>query len=94
LLLNSGIHEEGIAMLRVEVEILGPLNNEQTVALEGESGIQAIISGSTLDLSAEIADLFPCRRVLSRPGIGVDNVDIRAATERGIWVVNTPDAPT
>lgn len=93
-LLNTGIHEEGIAILRAEVELLGPLNNEQTLALEDKSGIQAIIAGSTLDLSAETTDLFPCLRVLSRPGIGVDNVDIRAATERGICVVNTPDAPT
>jgi D-3-phosphoglycerate dehydrogenase len=29
-----------------------------------------------------------------RPGIGVDNVDLVAATERGILVINTPDAPT
>ncbi|MEK7269642.1 MAG: C-terminal binding protein [Planctomycetota bacterium] len=30
-------------------------------------------------------------RVISRYGIGVDNVDVRAATERGIWVANVPD---
>lgn len=33
-------------------------------------------------------------QVLARPGIGVDNVDVAAATERGIYVSNTPDAPT
>src|SRR5690348_2422888 len=32
--------------------------------------------------------------VIARPGIGVDRVDLAAATERGILVVNTPDAPT
>ena len=31
---------------------------------------------------------------LAKPGIGVDNVDIAAATERGILLTNTPDAPT
>ncbi|NOZ28210.1 MAG: hydroxyacid dehydrogenase [Chloroflexi bacterium] len=36
----------------------------------------------------------PTLRVIARAGIGVDNVDIPAATERGILVVNTPDAPT
>ena len=33
-------------------------------------------------------------RVLGRTGIGVDRIDLRAATERGIMVVNTPDGPT
>jgi D-3-phosphoglycerate dehydrogenase / 2-oxoglutarate reductase len=33
-------------------------------------------------------------RVVGRPGIGVDRVDLAAATERGILVVNTPDGPT
>jgi phosphoglycerate dehydrogenase-like enzyme len=32
--------------------------------------------------------------VLSRPGIGVDRIDLAAATERGILVTNTPDGPT
>jgi len=31
---------------------------------------------------------------IARPGIGVDNIDIAAATERGILVINTPDGPT
>ncbi len=93
-LLNTGIHEEGVAMLKAEAEVLGPLNNDQTLSLEDKSGIQALIAGSTLDLSGETMDLFPHLRVLARPGIGVDNVDLSAATERGICVVNTPDAPT
>lgn len=33
-------------------------------------------------------------RVIARPGVGVDNVDVLAATERGILVINTPDAPS
>jgi len=93
-LLNTGIHEEGITMLKAEAEVLGPLGNDQTLSLEDKSGIQALIAGSTLDLSGETMDLFPHLRVLCRPGIGVDNIDIPAATERGICVVNTPDAPT
>ena len=93
-LLNLGIHEDGDAMLRAEVEVLGPLGNDQILSLADKSGIGGIIAGSTLDLSGETMDLFPQLRALSRPGIGVDNIDITAATERGICVINTPDAPT
>jgi D-3-phosphoglycerate dehydrogenase len=39
-------------------------------------------------------DQMPTLVVIARPGIGVDNVDQPAATERGVVVVNTPDAPT
>jgi len=93
-LLNTSIHEQGIAMLKAESQVLGPLSDGHVLRLEGKSGIEAIIAGSTLDLSGETMDLFPDLRVLGRPGIGLDNIDMMAATERGICVVNTPDAPT
>lgn len=93
-LLNVGIHEEGIAALKAETEVLGPLSNDETLNLADKSDIGAIIAGSTLDLSGKTMDLFPDLRALVRPGIGVDNIDILAATERGICVINTPDAPT
>ena len=36
----------------------------------------------------------PQLKLLARPGIGVDGIDLAAATERGILVTNTPDGPT
>jgi phosphoglycerate dehydrogenase-like enzyme len=39
-------------------------------------------------------DRAPGLRVIARNGIGYDNVDVAAATERGIAVCNTPDGPT
>jgi D-3-phosphoglycerate dehydrogenase len=34
----------------------------------------------------------PRLKVIGRHGVGVENIDLEAATEKGIWVVNTPDA--
>jgi len=46
-------------------------------------------------ITGEVMDrVGPRLRVVGRPGIGVDRIDLAAATERGILVVNTPDGPT
>jgi D-3-phosphoglycerate dehydrogenase len=37
-------------------------------------------------------DSAPKLKVIGRHGVGVENIDLEAATEKGIWVVNTPDA--
>lgn len=55
---------------------------------------QAIIASSRLHYDGALADRFPKARVISRTGIGVDNVVVPEMTERGIAVCNTPDAPT
>ncbi|RIK47443.1 MAG: hydroxyacid dehydrogenase [Chloroflexi bacterium] len=55
----------------------------------------AVVIGSVIPANGEFMDrLGPQLRVIARPGIGVDNVDLDAATQRGIPVIHTPDAPT
>jgi D-3-phosphoglycerate dehydrogenase len=39
-----------------------------------------------------LMDSAPKLKVIGRHGVGVENIDLEAATEKGIWVVNTPDA--
>jgi D-3-phosphoglycerate dehydrogenase / 2-oxoglutarate reductase len=43
------------------------------------------------DVPAELIDACPNCRIVSRLGIGLDNIDVRHATERGIPVTNVPD---
>ena len=46
-------------------------------------------------ITGEVMDLIgPNLKAICRTGIGVDTIDLDAATERGILVINTPDAPT
>lgn len=42
-------------------------------------------------VTAEVMDAMPDCRMISRLGVGIDNIDIPAATARGIWVANVPD---
>ena len=52
----------------------------------------AVVGVSRFDAAA--MDSAPDLRVIARTGIGVDSIDVAAATARGIAVCNTPDGPT
>ena len=54
---------------------------------------EAVIAGAW-QFTAEFMDKAPHLCVISRTGIGYDNVDVAAATARGIVACNAPDAPT
>lgn len=54
----------------------------------------AIVLNTTIQMTPDVMDLSPGLKVISRTGTGVDNVNIAAATERGIMVLYTPDATT
>jgi D-3-phosphoglycerate dehydrogenase / 2-oxoglutarate reductase len=53
-----------------------------------------IVSGATFVTGDMMDRIGPRLRVIARPGIGVDRIDLDAATQRGIMVVNSPDGPT
>ena len=55
----------------------------------------AVITGIRRYYDGEIMDrVGPNLKMIAKPGIGVDNIDLDAATTRGILVCNTPDAPS
>jgi len=45
-------------------------------------------------ITAEVLDALPDVRLVVRYGVGVDTVDVEAATRRGVWVANVPDYGT
>lgn len=55
---------------------------------------EAIIAGSRLAYDAALMEQAPNLRVIARTGIGVNNVDLVAATARGIANGKAPNAPT
>lgn len=55
---------------------------------------QAIVASSRLRYTAAVLAALPNLRIIARTGIGVDNIDLDAATAHGIVVTNTPDGPT
>jgi D-3-phosphoglycerate dehydrogenase / 2-oxoglutarate reductase len=88
---------EILADLRAEVEervtVLGPADATPDDPHRDLASAQgAVVSAHVFD--AALMDLAPGLRVIARTGIGIDRVDVVAATERGIAVCNTPDAPS
>src|SRR6266850_534799 len=60
-------------------------------ALAGSAGL---VVRSETKVTAELMDSAPALRVIGRAGVGVDNIDVPAATARGIVVMNAPDGNT
>jgi D-3-phosphoglycerate dehydrogenase len=53
-----------------------------------------LVVRSETKVSAELLDDVPALRVVGRAGVGVDNIDVQAATARGVVVMNAPDGNT
>ena len=78
-------------------DVMRPLYEIAEVVSDGDlekmPGAQVIVYFKKLD--GDVMDKAgPSLKLIAQPGIGVDNIDIDAATERGISVVHTPDGPT
>src|SRR5262245_16232079 len=56
----------------------------------GREGIEAIYTYGHPTVNGELLDRLPGVRVISNFGVGVDHIDVVAATKRGIPVGNTP----
>ena len=81
-----------VAMLAEKAEIAQVAEGSIEDLKEKLKGAYAILLGTWVKFTAELMDISPELKVISRTGVGVDNVDIEAATSRGIMVLNTPTA--
>ena len=91
-LLTDPLGPEGLAHLRQHSELeivarteLGPGELRQAIR-----GFHALIVRSRTKVTAENLAGADVLRVIGRAGIGVDNIDVDAATKRGVVVMNTP----
>ena len=80
--------EGGLVLLRAHLDVVEPADTSvlREVLPQSEALIVRSRTKVTADLLAQAENL----RLVARAGIGVDNIDVSAATERGILVVNAP----
>lgn len=95
-LVADRIAAAGVAFLKAQpgLEVIEAYGSspEQLLALVAE--VDAIAVRSETRITAEVMAAAPQLKVVGRAGVGVDNIDVEAATERGVIVMNTPDGNT
>ncbi|MDQ1909455.1 phosphoglycerate dehydrogenase [Paenibacillus sp. GD4] len=95
-LVMDGISDMGIQLLYdapdVEVEKKNGLSEDELVAII--DGYDALLVRSATKVTERIMNASSRLKVVGRAGVGVDNIDLEAATKRGIVVINAPDGNT
>ena len=88
-LVREPIAAAGLALLQSRFEV----DVDESSPLEDVIGnYDAIVIRSATKLTADLIEKGTRLRVIGRAGVGVDNVDVDAATRRGIVVANAPGA--
>jgi D-3-phosphoglycerate dehydrogenase len=91
-LLVEKIDEAGLRLLGGIGEVKIASRASEEPLMEESKDVDAIVIRALGRITAKIMDSAPRLKVVGRHGVGVDNIDVEAATRRGIPVVYTPEA--
>ena len=94
ILIADPIAQEGIDRLAEAADVDLKTGLEPDALLTMIPGYEALIVRSETRVSADLIAAATKLRVIGRAGVGVDNIDVAAATEHGIVVVNAPTGNT
>lgn len=86
------IAEAGVAALASAGEVVDAVGADRAELAELLTDAAALVVRSATDVDAELIAAGPGLRVVGRAGVGVDNIDLEAATAAGVLVVNAPMA--
>jgi len=96
ILVSDSLSEEGLKILReikeFEVDVKTSLKPEQLKEIVKD--YDALLVRSATKVTKDIIDAASKLKVIGRAGVGLDNVDLDAATQKGIIVMNTPGGNT
>ncbi|HEV7943352.1 MAG TPA: phosphoglycerate dehydrogenase [Solirubrobacteraceae bacterium] len=91
-LVKEKIGESGVALLRSHFEVDLGTDWDDAQLVERIGDYDGILIRSATKMTADLIEKGARLRVIGRAGVGVDNVDVQAATERGIIVANAPES--
>jgi D-3-phosphoglycerate dehydrogenase len=90
-LVSDSLSEHGIKILKkgTEVDVKTGMSPEELKACIGE--YDALVVRSQTQVTEDVIEAAKNLKIIGRAGVGVDNIDIEAATQRGIIVINAPE---
>lgn len=93
-LANDGISNEGKKALETAgfTVITDKVNQEDLIQYVTTHHVEIILVRSATTVRKEVIDACPSIRLVGRGGVGMDNIDVAYAREKGITVINTPAA--
>jgi D-3-phosphoglycerate dehydrogenase / 2-oxoglutarate reductase len=93
-LIAEELSPAAIAQLESAFEVRHVDGADRPALLRALADVDAVIVRSATRIDAEALAHAPHLRVLARAGVGLDNVDVEAATKAGVMVVNAPSSNT
>ncbi|WP_373708004.1 D-2-hydroxyacid dehydrogenase [Kaistella sp.] len=93
-LANDGISKAGEQLLKeAGIEVLeAKVSQEHLINFINENKVDVLLVRSATKVKEDIIDACPGLKIIGRGGIGMDNINVEHAIEKGIYVINTPKA--
>ena len=90
----DSLSQAGLDLLAVDHEVVVKTGLSEDELIAELPGVQALLVRSQTQVTERVIEAAPQLEVIGRAGVGVDNIDVDAATQRGVIVVNAPLANT
>ncbi|MCE2713579.1 MAG: 3-phosphoglycerate dehydrogenase, partial [Cryomorphaceae bacterium] len=92
ILANDGISAVGQQLLEDAgfTVITDKVSQDQLAQAVNDQGIEIILVRSATTVRKDVMDACPSIKLIGRGGVGMDNIDVSYAREKGIVVINTP----
>jgi len=95
-LICDKVSEKGLEVFKqapgIEVDVKLKLKEEEICAIAAQ--YQGMVVRSETKITKKVLEQAEQLKVVGRAGVGIDNIDVEAATLKGVVVVNTPDGNT
>lgn len=93
-LANDGLSEKGIQLLKnADIKVLeARVSPEHLSRFINDKQVDVLLVRSATQVRKDLIDQCPGLKIIGRGGIGMDNIDVEYAIDKGIYIINTPKA--
>ncbi len=93
-LANDGLSEKGIQLLKnADITVLeARVSPEHLSRFINDNQVDVLLVRSATQVRKDLIDQCPGLKIIGRGGIGMDNIDVEYAIDKGIYIINTPKA--